>query len=171
MKFLAFVCFLLSFIGLGQVQAQYTPWHPVLIDDVVNGLLSTHFTCAYIDPLSGYAHVKFGGGRQAYSWTGMTPKSLLFADGTSTGTMTGGVQYTRAYNQPGTHWVLLRDLSTSNIVDYLQVEIVTHGVYNGDCYALMATDSNFNTGVDGGPLPPTNWDTLSLPPAYTPSSN
>jgi len=170
MKFLSLV-FVSCLLSLTQVGAQYIPEATVVIDKTPYGQFSTHFTCKSIDPLLGYAVVNFVSGSQAYPGNTPTAKSVVFSDGTATGAMSAGAGYTRAYNQPGTHWAYLRDLSTSNIVDYVQIEIVTHGVYNGDCYTRMTTDENGNPGADGGPFPPDGWDSGSLPPAYTPSNN
>lgn len=168
------VCFLLlSFAQTQvQVQAQYIPGPVAVIDKTPDGQFSTHFICAERDPTLGYALITFLGGSQAYPGNTPMAKSVVFEDGTATGAISTGFIFTKAYSQPGTYWVYLRDLSTSNIVDYLQIEIVTHGVYNGDCYiSRMTTDENGNPAEDGGPFPPIGWDSGSLPPAYTPSSN
>lgn len=149
----------------------YTPLHTATVNDPSMNLFSTHFMCPVIDPLLGYALANFRGGRYSFSFTASTQYAILFADGTQTGTVSGPWSYTRAYNQPGTHWAYLRDLSTGNIVDYVQIEVITHTVFTGDCYNRMATDENGLTGPDGGPLPPSDWQSGALPPPYTPSNN
>lgn len=108
----------------------------VVIDDP-SVSISTNYVCIY-KPTSGTATLNFVGGSWANQpGTGFPlTKAVVFSGGlgTKTGTIIPNMQATMSYATTGLYWNYIRDLSNSNNIDYVLVEVVNFG--SADCSAI-----------------------------------